>query len=192
MGIYDEHTPEIGSGKYFKPEDGKTYNLVIASEPAIFENVYEPQDGGEIQISTRYAWVIYNRTLKLGQILQLPPTGFKNLADIAKNPKWGEPTAGKYDIDYTKTGKGTDTKHSVIPVPSEGALTDEEIAETKAVDLLGSIEAGKGAQRVQWLKDYVSGKPAREPGTASPATAKKDVVIEDIGDEPINLDDIPF
>lgn len=189
MGIYDEHTPEIGSGKYLKPEDGKTYNLVIASDPVIFDNVY---DGGSegIRVSTKYAWVVYNRTDKLAQVFQLPPTGYKAIADLAKNAKWGDPTAGKYDIDYKRTGRGIDTEHSIIPVPSEGALTDEEVAECKAIDLLGSIEAGKGSERVQWLADALKGRPAKEAGTQ--ISAKKDVVIEDIGDEPINLDDIPF
>lgn len=187
MGVYDEHVPEIGSGKYFKPEDGKTYNLVIASEPVIFDNVYDGPKG--MQISTKYAWVVYNRTDGLAQVWQLPPTGYKSVADIAKNPKWGDPTNGKYDIDYKRTGTGTDTKHSVIPVPSDGKLTDEEKAEVDKIDLIESIEAGKGAERVQWLKDALSGRPAREKGTVK---QQDDVVIEDIGDEPINLDDIPF
>jgi single-strand DNA-binding protein len=34
--------------------------------------------------------------------------------------------------------------------------------------------------------------PASKPAPSSPAKKKDDVVIEDIGDEPINLDDIPF
>lgn len=36
-----------------------------------------------------------------------------------------------------------------------------------------------------------SGAPAQSGGSSSP-TKKKDEVVEDIGDEPINLDDIPF
>ena len=34
--------------------------------------------------------------------------------------------------------------------------------------------------------------PASALAQAAPAKKKDDVVIEDIGDEPINLDDIPF
>src|SRR6185312_9976687 len=44
--------------------------------------------------------------------------------------------------------------------------------------------------------DSHSGGGSAEPAVAKPAPSKKvkkdDVVIEDIGDEPINLDDIPF
>jgi len=39
-----------------------------------------------------------------------------------------------------------------------------------------------------------SGGASSDSGSGKPAPSKKqdDVVIEDIGDEPINLDDIPF
>ncbi len=37
-----------------------------------------------------------------------------------------------------------------------------------------------------------SSSPAAKPASSSSAKKKDDVVIEDIGDEPINLDDIPF
>jgi single-strand DNA-binding protein len=37
-----------------------------------------------------------------------------------------------------------------------------------------------------------SSAPASTSGPAKPSKKQDDVVIEDIGDEPINLDDIPF
>jgi len=37
-----------------------------------------------------------------------------------------------------------------------------------------------------------SSQPASKPAAPSKKPTKDDVVIEDIGDEPINLDDIPF
>jgi single-strand DNA-binding protein len=40
--------------------------------------------------------------------------------------------------------------------------------------------------------DTGSSVPASSAPKAAPAKKKDDVVIEDIGDEPINLDDIPF
>lgn len=53
------------------------------------------------------------------------------------------------------------------------------------LDSRGSSEGGEGG-------GYQGG--ASEPAASKPAPSKKkdDVVIEDIGDEPINLDDIPF
>ena len=45
------------------------------------------------------------------------------------------------------------------------------------------------------MKSDVSREPEAEGESKKPKAkkaAKKDVVIEDIGDEPINLDEIPF
>lgn len=190
MGIYDEHKPEIGSGKYFKPEEGKTYNIVIASDPVIFDNVFEGPV--ETQISTKYAWKIYNRTDKVAQVMQLPGGGFVSLSNIAKNPKWGSPLAGKYDIDYVKTGTGKDTKHSLIPVPSDGKLTPEEARAVEDIDLVESIKAGKGSQRVQLVSDVIENGRTDGGHEAAATTAQHSAPEEDIPDEPINLDDIPF
>jgi single-stranded DNA-binding protein len=40
--------------------------------------------------------------------------------------------------------------------------------------------------------DSSGSAPASSSKPASPAKKKDDVVVDDIGDEPINLDDIPF
>jgi single-strand DNA-binding protein len=52
---------------------------------------------------------------------------------------------------------------------------------------------GAGGGSSEGSSDH-SGAPAASSSTPSkkPASKKDDVVIEDIGDEPINLDDIPF
>lgn len=182
MGVYD-HEPEINSGKYFKPVSGTAYSLKVCSEPVIFQNVFEDPVKGP-QVSTKYAWIVYNQTDGLPQIFQLPPTGFLALKAIAQNPKWGDPTNGKYDISYTKTGEKKDTKHTLMPEPADGPLTPEQVAEAGEIDLVESIAAGKGAQSVMWLSEY-------ENGAAKTAPRPRDHVTE-VTDEPINLDDIPF
>lgn len=53
----------------------------------------------------------------------------------------------------------------------------------------GGDDSGFGAESAD-SKDSKSEKP--KPRKKGNAKAKDDVVIEDIGDEPINLDDIPF
>jgi single-strand DNA-binding protein len=55
------------------------------------------------------------------------------------------------------------------------------------VTFLGGPGGGNGGG------GYQGGNAGGDTGSAAPASKKKDdVVIEDIGDEPINLDDIPF
>lgn len=56
------------------------------------------------------------------------------------------------------------------------------------VTFLGSPGGGTGAPR----SDDASSSSTPAPKGAPKKAAEKDVVIEDIGDEPINLDDIPF
>lgn len=51
----------------------------------------------------------------------------------------------------------------------------------------GDNEAGEASE-----SPAATEKPSPSNGTKAPKAKKDDVVIEDIGDEPINLDDIPF
>lgn len=57
------------------------------------------------------------------------------------------------------------------------------------VTFLGGAGDNGGGQ-----SSYSGGSSSSDTGSGKPAPSKKqdDVVIEDIGDEPINLDDIPF
>lgn len=53
------------------------------------------------------------------------------------------------------------------------------------LDSRGGAEGGEGG-------GYQGGNSGEAPAKPAPSKKKDDVVIEDIGDEPINLDDIPF
>ena len=53
----------------------------------------------------------------------------------------------------------------------------------------GAEQGESGSQSSQGGSSYSGGNTASKP---TPSKKKDDVVIEDIGDEPINLDDIPF
>lgn len=57
------------------------------------------------------------------------------------------------------------------------------------VTFLGGRDGGDGGNGGS---SYNSGSSDSAPAKPSKKPAKDDVVIEDIGDEPINLDDIPF
>lgn len=179
--IYKEYTPPASSGgKYLKLEDGVTYKLRIMSEPVIFDSEYKDQ------LSTKYAWVVWNVEEDSVQILQLPVTGFRAVATIGADDDYGDPLENAYNLKVTRTGTGKETKYSIVPAPSKEEPSEEVIAQADQVDLIGDIDAGPGSQRVQWLRDALTGRkePDKKP--------EKDVVIEDIDEEPINLDDIPF
>lgn len=220
MSIYDTHKPAAGDGGglYLKIADGETVKLRFASEPAIFESEAErddPENPGQKRtvLTTRYGWLVFNQETKQPQILQQSATFFKNLAALAQDEEWGDPQG--YDIKITRKGTELETKYTIVPSTNRDPLDNEARDALKAVDLLEKLKASPFSQRVMWLSDYdrmaaepgnsahsqdvadlkAAGdakKEADAPAAPSKPPAKPDVVIEDIGDEPINLDDIPF
>lgn len=189
MGVYDQHVAEVGSGKYFKPKAGVNYILKIASEPVIFDNVFDDANKGP-QISTKYAWVVFNLTDDVAQILQLPGGAYNTLANIARpDGRWGDPLDGKYDIEYTRTGAMKDTKHSLVPVPADGPLTSEQQEKVDAIDLLESIKVGKGVERPEWLAKVVERQGARLETNLGQKLPTAPPLNDD---EPIDPNDIPF
>src|ERR1041385_8624442 len=60
------------------------------------------------------------------------------------------------------------------------------------VTFLGSPGGGQGGERNNGGGEFNQSTPADSKSAPSKKPKKDDIVIEDIGDEPINLDDIPF
>jgi len=60
------------------------------------------------------------------------------------------------------------------------------------VTFLGGRDGGNGGEGGGSYSGGGSSAPASAPAKPSKKPTKDDIVIEDIGDEPINLDDIPF
>lgn len=213
--IYDTHKPSAGEGGglYLRIKDGETVKLRIASEPAIFET--EGEREGKTTLSTRYGWVVFNQDAKIAQIFQQSATFFKSIAALAQDEEWGDPQG--YDIKVSRTGSGfNDTSYTVTPSANREPLDSEAKDAVKALDLLEKLKASPFSQRVMWLSAWDEmAAEAEQGGHAEEATdapksghdkaretadsiraGKKepelDVVIEDLGDEPMNLDDIPF
>lgn len=182
MSIYNDHKPENDGGLYIKLKDGDKVKGRIASEPAI--SVYSEGD------RPRYSWILFvrefnGRTVNKPQILTKGISVYNAIADLVE--EWGEPT--EFDVAIKRTGSGlSDTEYSVTPIRTSTDLTKEQLAEIEKVDLCQAIKG-------RWLSEYVEDGFLPEPVVekSNDEKAKKDdVVIEDIGDAPINLDDIPF
>lgn len=192
--IYSSHKPVVGEGggQYLKIKDGETVRLRIASEPAIYET--EGERDGQTKLTTRYGWIVWNQDTKQAQILQQSATFFKNLAVYAQDEDYGDPK--DYDIKVTRQGSSfNDTTYTLLPGTKREPLSQEAKDAVKALDLLEKLKASPFSQRVMWLADYdklSAGVKTSAELEASKVKPKADPVIEDIGDEPINLDDIPF
>lgn len=191
MSIYDTHKP-AGGGMYLKIADKETVRVRIASEPAIYESEGK-NDKGEVQLSTRYAWLVWNQDEQAPQVLQMSATFFRSLATLYKDPDWGDPTG--YDIKITREGTGLNTTYSVVASPNREPLGPEAKKALDGIDLLDKLQSNY-TSHIMWLAD-ADGSNARK--NASPAVSKTDPrqadsteTGDDFRDEPINMDDIPF
>lgn len=198
MSVYDTHKPKTeGGGLYLKLEDGETARIRIVSEPVIFQSSFQQPDGTE-KLSTRYAWLVWNVDAGVPQVLQQSATFFKNIANLAQDEDYGDPT--QYDIKVRREGTGTDTIYHITASPKPYPIAQEWKDEINKLDLVELIEKSPSASRVMWLADFESGteqtpKTGLEKARAvadSLKGGKKDEATEDIGDQPVNLDDIPF
>lgn len=180
--IYKQYAPPSGVSAYYKPEDGKPVRFRVASEPVVYDSEYEGK------VSTKYSWIMYNLDEGIAQVVTLPVTAYRMVAEICGDDDWGDPLTNIYNLKITRRGTSTDTKWSVVPQPSKEELTQDQQNEVKGVSLVKMCEASRGAMNVQWLKDVITNGRSSSQNTQP----KRDVVVEDIPDEPINLDDIPF
>lgn len=174
MSIWNEHKPSGNGGTYLKLKDGDGVTVRFYSPPAVVT-----YDGQKL----RYQVVLYNKIARQAQIFEFGPQIFGQLADLYEN--WGEP--GDMDLTIKRKGSGQfDTEYSVLPLPKSVDLTKEQTDECDAIPFPGS----KAKWLVEYEHDHVM--PETIEGKAQPAKEPDDIVVEDIGDEPINLDDIPF
>ncbi len=175
-----------GKGLFTTFEDGDSFKLrVLTTDPVVTTKEFEGADG-EVTISTKFAFVVYNFTLGKAQILNAGATIVKAIQKLHQDEEWGADIR-KMDIKISATGQGMKRKYEIIPLPKSETLTNEQIKECQAIDLDTKIENG---QRMSFYKpeEQTGYEKAKEVA----ANLKQDVVIEDVGDEPINLDDIPF
>lgn len=194
--VYQDYkVPESDGGLYHKFEDGVTYIVRIASDPAVFQTEFVDQGTGESTLSTKYAWVIWNVESKAAQIMQLPVTAYRQIAALATDDEYGDPT--NYNLKITRNGKGLETKYTVVASPKQIPLKDVDAdapAKVKDVDLLDRLSAGKNVSQVHWLKDVLDGVPTRQDADKAEGQAILDEARtrDKEAGEPVDLSEIPF
>lgn len=214
MSIYNTHKPPATEGGlYLKIEDGQSVKLRIASEPVIYESLFER--GGEKNLSTRYGWIVWNYETNSAQILQMGVRFFRAIAALAQDEEWGDPL--EYDIKITRQGTGTDTVYTVMPSSNRASLPTQATQAVNNINLVEKINAAPSTQRVmtlsQWdemaaeagqgdhakgIEDLTAAGDAKRGIDKARETAEGikarqlDTVVDVDPSEPVNLDDIPF
>jgi hypothetical protein len=162
-----------GSNTYLRLKDGDNVKVRIFGEPVVFQNDYNGQ------LSTKFAYVVWNYEQETAQVFQFGKKIAGYLDDLADNEDWGDVTT--YDIRLGRTGSGlNDTEYSVQPSPKSQPLTEEQKAELADLNLSilipGSIS----------VADAKNGDTPKAP-------VAKDEALKDIDDtNDVDLSEIPF
>jgi hypothetical protein len=160
---------------------------VLTLDPLVYNDKYA---------NTKYAFVVYNVDQHKVQIIDKTGGFAKRFQEIHQDEDFGGDIR-KINIKITTNGKsGVDVRYNIVAVGSPSALSPEDLKVIKdaKIDLEAIIKKkAPGAIRLSEVNDGADLAPPMEDEALEPSkTRKEDVTIEDIGDEPINLDDIPF
>lgn len=190
-------------GKFLKFEAGKAVTLrILTKDPVMQESTFEGD--GEVNISTKFCFVVYNFTDSIAQILSAGPGMAKTLQRVAVDEDFGA-NLQKCDIKITPEGEKLKRVYDINVVRHSGnekQLTMAMIDEAKAINLDTDIKDNRGRLSLwepQVSKPASNYEPANVPRTEAGRKVQAeyeddipDVVVEDISDEEIDLSDIPF
>lgn len=167
-------------GLFLKFEAGKPVTLrILTVDPMVSTVTYEDEKTGEESIQTKFAFVVYNFTDGKAQILSATPNMARKIGELHVDDDFGA-NIRKIDIKISPTGEKLQRKYDIQVLPKTNELTTAQIRECAAINLEDRIPEGG---RMSFYK----------PEEVTPVVKEEDAPpIEEITDEPINLDDIPF
>lgn len=169
-----------GSGLFLKFEAGRPVTLrILTVDPVVQNQEYEDATTGEITLTTKFCFVVYNFTDEKAQILSATPTMARKIGELHVDPEFGADIK-KIDIRISPTGEKLTRRYDIQVLPKARELTNPQIEEAREIKFDEKVKDG---QRMSFY----------DPAKAEPKKKEEDIVIEDIDiDEPINLNDIPF
>jgi hypothetical protein len=191
-----------GGGLFLKFEAGKPITLrVLTVDPMVTTQTFEASDG-EINVSTRFSFIVYNFTDGRAQILSASPGVAKKIGDIHADEDFGA-NIKKVDLKITPTGDKLTRRYEIQVLPKANEMTAEMIKEAQAINLDEKVKDGG---RMSLYDPKTQPEPGKTKPVAVPANGgeddDKDIVLSKLDmanevdeikeDEPINLDDIPF
>lgn len=170
----------------------------------------------EWRVQEQFVILCIDRADGNAKIMRIAPSAYEKIQNLVNNPEWGDPTS--YDITVTRTESPGKAYWDIAPSPNKTILTTAERALIDKLDLAKLLPSALPANVPQ--PDDIDENTVPEPlpwehpvpirataPLAPPPTEPEtppyvdpgpqpgqvdDTIVEDIGDEPINLDDIPF
>lgn len=169
-------------GLYVSFDDGDEYKLrVLTTDPVVTQKEFEGENG-EINLTTKFAFVVWNWTLEKAQILNAGATITREIQRIHQDEDFGA-NIKKVDIKISATGSKLSRRYAVNVLPASQTLTNEQIKQCQEIDLDAKIVDG---QRMSFYN------PAAAAVNKVDEVVQPDEVVADIPEEPIDLSDIPF
>lgn len=183
-------------GKFLKFEASRPVTIrVLTKDPVVQEREFK-NNKGEVNLSTKFCFIVWNFTDEKAQILSATPKMATTFQRIGKDEDFGS-NLQKCDIKISPEGEMLERVYDINVLRHSGSekpITSAMVDEAKEINLDEDVKDSKG-RLSEWEPAGVQpGKKAetKEEGTDDIPPEDQDTVIEDIGDEPINLDDIPF
>jgi hypothetical protein len=177
---------DTSSGMFVRIKEGAPQTLrILTLDPLVSRDQWG---------NTRYSFTVWNWTLDKPQILSKGPGLLKQLQEIHLAEEID--SLNQIDIKLSATGEGLETRYNVMPLPTAKTITRDMVEQAQAIKLEDKIEGGIRLSQVnagQELPEADSSSGYEQArATARKIDGKEDTVVDDIGDEPINLEDIPF
>lgn len=143
-------------------------------------------------VNELFHWGVIDRADGEAKLFSGPAGVYKQIKAHAEMTEWGDPTG--YDFTVTRTEEPGPTYYKVTALPNkEDKTTKEEKDKVANLDFAKLVPVARrlSEEQVDQLPEGAN-EPTPEPLSTVPPEAGDDIVIEDLGDEPVNLDDIPF
>ncbi len=180
----------------FKPGEPVTVR-VLTVDPIVTNESFEDRTTKEQVSTTKFSFIVYNWTIKKAQILKATPNMAKQIGELHTDEDFGADIR-KIDLKVTPPNKGEIKAYEIKVLQTAKDLTNDIVKECAAIKL---DEQVKG-DRMSFYKPQEPVTDEEEgPGHAKARQTAANIgnkdegeeeVIEDIGDEPINMNDIPF
>jgi hypothetical protein len=175
-------------GLFLSFSDGDEYRVrVLTTDPVVSTTEYENPKTGEITLSTKFAFIVYNFTAEKAQILNAGTTIAKEIQRLHQDEEWGA-NIKKMDIKISAEGEQLSRKYTITPLPNPKTLTNEQINECREIDLEAKIEGGSRMSLYDPNKYEAKAIQSDDIGAVREALGNDD----EEESEPINLEDIPF
>lgn len=184
LGAFDFNKVS-GGGLFLKFEAKRDITMrVLTVDPVVSQRDFTDPKTGETKLNTSFSFIIYNFTDGRAQIMRASPGVAKTISVLHLDNDFGA-NIRNADIKIKPTGEGLERRYEIQVLNHSGnerKLTSEQVEEAKQINLDKLVE---GWRLSEWEKK-------QKPKTGEDSGQQDDLVITDIGDDPINLDYIPF